>query len=118
MNNKRPETIFCDIDGTILKHKGDICFQHIEPKLLDGVLDKFREWDIRGCKIILVTGRRESTRKATEKSLCDLGIFYDQLVMGVGGGKRILINDKKDDGEETAIAVNLKRNEGLKNVSN
>ena len=37
--------------------------------------------------------------------------------MGIGGGKRILINDKKlNKNEDYAIAINLTRNEGVKNL--
>ena len=35
--------------------------------------------------------------------------------MGIGGGKRYLINDRKPNGsEDYAIAINLIRNEGIK----
>ena len=37
--------------------------------------------------------------------------------MGVGGGDRILINDRKPNSDiDTAYAINLNRNEGIKNV--
>ena len=37
--------------------------------------------------------------------------------MGVGGGDRIIINDKKFGSDiDTAYAINLCRNEGIKNV--
>jgi hypothetical protein len=37
--------------------------------------------------------------------------------MGFGGGDRILINDRKSGKtENTAFAINLTRNEGVKNV--
>ena len=37
--------------------------------------------------------------------------------MGVGGGKRYIINDRKPQGDEDyAIAINLKRNEGIKEL--
>jgi hypothetical protein len=36
--------------------------------------------------------------------------------MGVGGGPRYLINDKKPDGTLTAYAINLDRNTGLGEV--
>ena len=37
--------------------------------------------------------------------------------MGLGGGKRYLINDKKlGDSEDYAIAINLNRDEGVKGV--
>jgi len=114
-----PNTIICDIDGTLIEHKGDICKQHIDDlNLLDGTLEKIKEWDRKGYRLILLTGRREGVRKYTEDQLAKAGIFYDLLIMGVGNGKRILINDKKASSEDdTAIAFNLKRNEGIKNVN-
>lgn len=110
----RPKTIFSDIDGVIFKHEGNISQQHlITPTILPGVLKNFQEWDRLGYRIILTTGRRESTRKYTEDQLAEAGIFYDQLIMGITGGVRILINDKKPNSEEdTAISINLVRNEG------
>jgi hydroxymethylpyrimidine pyrophosphatase-like HAD family hydrolase len=112
-------TIICDIDGTLVKHKGDICKQHLNKiTLLEGTRKKLQEWDRKGYRIILLTGRRESVREFTEKQLAEAGIFYDILIMGVGNGKRFLINDKKPSGnEDTAIAINLTRNEGIENVN-
>jgi hypothetical protein len=47
------------------------------------------------------------------------GINYDQLIMGFGGGDRILINDRKSDSDrDTAYAINLKRNKGLLDENN
>lgn len=111
----RPKTIFCDIDGVLLKHHGDITKQHlVGPVLLPGALDKIREWDLEGCKIILVTGRRESVRKQTEDQLSSVGILYDILIMGITGGERVLINDKKANSEQnTATSINLERNKGF-----
>jgi len=114
----RPKTIICDIDGTLIYHHGDLSSQINEkPKLLPGVIEKINEWDKKGYNIILVTGRRESLRNETKKQLESLGIFYDQLIMGVGGGPRVLINDLKPTGtHKTAIAYNLERNIGVKEV--
>ena len=85
--------------------------------LLPGTVDKLLEWDKAGSTIILTTGRKESLRKVTEKQLWEAGIIYDQLIMGVGGGKRYIINDRKPQGDEDyAIAINLKRNEGIKEL--
>jgi mannose-6-phosphate isomerase-like protein (cupin superfamily) len=115
---KRPRTIICDIDGVIFKYFGDICFQHLTvPEILPGAYEKFKEWDVEGCHIILMTGRRESTRKETEKQLSNAGIFYDKLVMGVGGGVRVLVNDKKPEGDNTTRMVCLERNDGLKSMN-
>lgn len=115
----RPKTVFLDIDGTLIEHSENISEQFTKtPKLLDGTLEKLSEWDKMGYNIILTTGRRESVRDLTIKQLSELGIFYDQLIMGLGGGIRILINDrKKDKNYDTAIAINLNRNEGIKSIN-
>jgi ribonucleotide monophosphatase NagD (HAD superfamily) len=111
----RPKTIFCDIDGTLVKHAPP----HIASKpdhkmeLLEGTLERLLEWDKKGYNIILTTGRKESLRAVTEKQLSEVGIFYDQLVMGIGGGTRYLINDCKPDGAVTVWAINIERDKGL-----
>tara|TARA_Y100000310_G_scaffold244805_1_gene249682 strand:+ start:350 stop:712 length:363 start_codon:yes stop_codon:yes gene_type:complete len=118
MNNKS-KTIICDIDGVLLKHKNKgLSYQLTHPpKILDGTIEKLTEWDAVGYNIILITGRRESHRIITEKYLQKLGIYYDLLIMGVGGGDRVLINDRKpDSSRDTAYSINLDRNEGIKNV--
>jgi hypothetical protein len=83
---------------------------------LPGTVKKLSEWDSKGYNIVLITGRRESMRRATEEQLARLGVFYDQLIMGIGGGDRILINDNKPDGRETAFAINLERNKGIDDI--
>lgn len=120
MKDPRPITIFCDIDGTLIKHKGIATTQSTsDPIVLPGVLEKLREWDTQGYNIILTTGRKEGSRRATEEQLEKAGIIYDQLVMGIGGGPRVLINDTKppEEGDElTARAIIVERNTGLKDI--
>jgi len=113
------KTIFLDIDGTLLKHFGSQSNQILyNPELLSGSLEKLHEWDKLGYKIILVTGRKESTRNITTQQLEKLGIIYDQLIMGLGRGARVIINDLKPDSEQpTAIAYNLTRNQGVKDLT-
>ena len=96
---KRPKTIFSDIDGTLVEHISP--FKSTNPnhkmKLLPGTLEKLQDWDMKGYYIILT--------------------MYDQLVMGIGGGIRVLINDTKPYGDfNTAESINLNRNEGIKNI--
>ena len=119
MRETRPVTIFCDIDGTLVKHSSP--FLATQPdfrmELLPGTLEKLEEWDRNGYNIILTTGRRESMREITKKQLNEAGIIYDKLIMGIGGGKRYLINDKKPNGNKNyASSINLTRNEGIKNI--
>ena len=118
-NNIRPKTIFCDIDGTLVEHnpphvvaKDGHCLQ-----LLPGTIEKLQEWDKNGYNIILTTGRKESMRDVTVKQLEQVGIFYDHLIMGIGGGTRIIINDLKPNNDSsTAFAINIKRDHGIQDV--
>lgn len=112
------KTIICDIDGTLIEHTGNLTKQICgHPPILKGVLEKFAEWDHKGYNIIFITGRRESLRSLTEKMLKDLGLFYDQLIMGVGPHQRVLINDMKPDSDEPmAVAVNVERNKGFEGL--
>ena len=113
----KPKTIICDIDGVLLKHNNSGLSEQLNTKLLDETINKLTEWDIKGYNIILITGRRESQRKGTERQLSIFGIFYDTLIMGVGGGDRVIINDRKPNSDRnTAYAINLNRNEGIENV--
>jgi len=113
------KTIFCDIDGTILMHKNNI-FNNIleQPVILKGVIDNFKEWDKNNFKIILTTGRKESYRKETENQLNSLGIPYDNLIMGLPNGERIVINDRKLNSINSATrAIDVIRNQGLENIN-
>lgn len=109
------KTIFCDIDGTLLEHTGNM--SNYYGGVLPGTLAKFHEWNYAGYYIILVTGRKESLRAVTEKYLTEQGIYWDQLIMGLPRGPRVIINDCKPDTiAPTAIAVNLERNKGIAQV--
>jgi mannose-6-phosphate isomerase len=113
-----PKTVFCDIDGTLLNHSGDIIQNLSNQPILNNVLESIKAWDKNNYKIILTTGRKESTRSETEKQLLSAGIVYDQLIMGLPNGDRVLINDKKQNGiKNTAYAVNLVRNKGMEHVN-
>jgi len=113
------KTIFLDIDGTLVKHQGNLTkMMSNEMELLPSVIDKLNEWEGNGHKIILTTGRRECLRKITEEQLLKNGIFFDQLIMGLNRGERILINDIKPNNDMTvASAIEIKRNEGLKDIN-
>lgn len=119
MNESLQKTIFLDIDGTLVEHKNPHLTSLPSHKMnvLDGTIEKLLDWNKKGYVIILTTGRKESTREVTIKQLQDVGIFYDQLIMGVGRGPRIIINDNKPDGTLTAFAVNLIRNVGIGDIN-
>ena len=115
----RPYTIFCDIDGTLVKKDDPIDNQYPNHKLtlLAGTATELMKWDQNGAYIILTTGRKESFREVTIKQLAEVGIFYDHLLMGIGGGTRILINDlKENSSKRTAIGITVERNEGISGI--
>ena len=115
----RSKTIFCDLDGTLVKHSNPIDVQNpnLELEVLPGTQKRLVEWDTKGYYIVITTGRKESARQPTIKQLSRAGIIYDQLIMGFGGGDRILINDRKKDSERnTASVINLTRNKGVEDV--
>ena len=115
----KPKTIFCDLDGTLVKHTNPIDIQNpnLELEVLPGVHDKLIEWDTKGYHVVITTGRKESAREATIKQMQKAGINYDQLIMGFGGGDRVLINDRKlNSGRDTAYVINLERDTGIEDV--
>ena len=118
-NMCKTKTIFCDLDGTLVKHSNPVVIQNpdLELEVLPGTHDRLREWDLNGYYIIITTGRKESARESTIKQLQRAGIFYDQLVMGFGGSIRYIINDRKpDSNKDTAFAINIERNRGITDV--
>ena len=115
------KSIFCDVDGVLIEQVENY-MEHIANgakfKTLPGVLEKLKEWEGKNYRLILTTARKEGSRKVTEQQLSELGIFYDQLVMGLGTGPRVVINDLKPGRENVmmAEAVNVRRNEGIAKV--
>jgi len=111
------KTIFIDIDGTVLRHNGDLTTQVVTNcDVLDGVVQKFNDWNRKGYHIILTTVRKECMRDLTINQLKKAGLFYDQLVMGLPRGQRVQINDKKPDMENTAVSFSVERNKGIRDI--
>lgn len=106
------KTYFIDLDGTLLEHILDFENIYNYPKLraLPGAKEKTMKWHCQGHLIILTTARPESLRYLTEVQLRNAEIVYDELIMGIGSGERILINDYVDPLGDKAIAYNVERN--------
>jgi dTDP-glucose pyrophosphorylase len=117
-NKDKLKTIICDLDGTILKHIHRYSKINEVPTLLKGVRKKIDEWDSIGHKIILMTGRKESAREVTVNILKNLAIPYDLLIMGVGNGNRILINDKiTETSFDRSSSINVITDEGFEDIN-
>jgi hydroxymethylpyrimidine pyrophosphatase-like HAD family hydrolase len=108
------KTIFCDIDGTLCIHHEDIVRQHSEElQLLPETIEVLKQWERSGHRIILTTGRKKSHRKQLESQLRNAGIFWDELIMGLSNGPRVIVNDVKKGGEDRALSCNVARNKGI-----
>lgn len=109
-------TVICDIDGTLFKHHNRLSnVLMTELELLPGVKDQFDAWESVGCTIVLITNRPESLRQKTHELLEKHGLYYHELIMNAKS-PRVLINDLDKDGNNTAFAINIKRDEGVENV--
>ena len=112
------KTVFIDIDGTIFKHYGNLNMMvSQEPELIRGTVEKFLEWRKKEYYIVLTTARLEGMRQITQKQLTDAGLFYDQMIMGLPPGARVLINDEKPDGTKTATSFCIKRDSGIRDIN-
>ena len=90
---KKNNTYFIDLDGTIFTHAHRYSNLKNAAKLLPGVKETLDELDSRGDTIILVSARKEGARAFTERLLEEHLIPYDQLILGVSQGCRVVVND-------------------------
>lgn len=95
--SKNP-TLFIDIDGLLIRHSGHGASKqwYEDEPLVDGAKRLLDELERRGCCVVLVTARKECARQATVAQLAKHGLHYDQLVMGVTSGLRVVLNDSKE----------------------
>ena len=54
-----------------------------------------------------------AAREVVALSLAHNGCRYDHVLMGLPVGERIVINDTKPRGLETAVALNVPRDKGV-----
>ncbi len=100
------KTWIFDLDGTLVKHNG----YKIDgaDTLLPGAkeyLDALPEDD----RIFILTSRTEEYREGTICFLKEQEIRYDDILFEMPYGERIVVNDKKPSGLQTAVAINLER---------
>lgn len=106
-------TWLIDIDGTLVKHNGYLSGQD---ELLPGVKefwDKIPKKDT----VILLTARSQDHWKETLEFLQKCGLRFDHAIFNLPAGERILINDMKPSGLDTAIGINIERDIGLSNIN-
>ena len=111
-------TYFVDIDGTIVKYRKFTELSSTPPEPIQDVIDYLNEQFTNGAVIIVTTARPASYRLLTEHELNVIGLKHNQIIMNCGRGSRIILNDLDPDNLEIprAVGINLKRDEGLKNI--
>jgi ribonucleotide monophosphatase NagD (HAD superfamily) len=99
-------TWILDLDGTIVKHNG-YKIDGIDSLLPNAkeFLDSISDEDF----VVFITSRTEEYKEMTEKFLAENNIRYNSIIFNAPYGERILINDRKPSGLDTAIAVNIDR---------
>lgn len=105
-----PKTWVFDVDGTLVKHNG-----HLSPEgdeLLPGVKELFERIPATDT-IVLMTARKEENQDVLKDFLAKNNIRFDYLLTDMPQGERILINDRKPSGLQTAYAVNKNRDQAL-----
>jgi len=107
-----PHTWLIDVDGTVFAHNGH---KDGEDRLLPGVKAFWASIPVHDT-IILLSARKHDEAALTEAALRRCGLRYDQLIVGLPTGERILVNDRKPGGLVTAHAVDIARDEGLEAV--
>lgn len=103
-------TWILDLDGTIVKHNGHI--SEGKDTILPGCFDLLGQIPKKDM-IIFITSRSLQYKAVTEQFLDENKIRYDYIIYGAPFGERILINDKKESGMETAKSINLQRDAGI-----
>lgn len=102
-----------DLDGTVMKHNG---WEDSNEALLPGVKEF---WDSIPADdyIIITSARALKYQDSTLKFLDSQGLRYNHYIFDLPIGERILINDIKPSGLDTAIGINVERNLGLSNIT-
>ena len=101
-----------DLDGTILLHNGHLNSGDV---VLPGVQEFWRKIPSSDI-IIILSARDEKYRPTTENFLKEKGLRFNNLIMSLPKGERLIFNDKKPKGLETAIAINVNRDDGLEDI--
>lgn len=105
-------TWLIDLDGTIFEHNSHLYGNDL---LLDGVKEFFEKIP-KDDYIIIITARKKKYKENTIQNLENNNIRFNLILFDMPIGERILINDIKPKGLKTAIAINVKRNNGLNDI--
>ena len=110
---KKKCAIFCDIDGTLIKYREFSTYKSTKAEPIKNTIKEINRAFNKGHNVILTTARPEYLRFHTLRELNKLNIQYHMLLMSIGRGPRILINDNKPSNKLGAYAINVERDNGF-----
>lgn len=111
---EKKNTYFVDIDGTIFIYRKFETYESTEAQVIKSTKQFLQKVNDEGHMIVLTTARPEYLRELTVYELTKNGIPYHRLIMQIERGPRYLINDTDPNNPgERAIAINVKRDEGI-----
>jgi len=107
-----------DIDGTIVKYRK---FSELSTSVLtpiQDVIDYLNKSYDEGAHIVITTARPPQYELFTKQELEKLGVKYHQIIMGIGRGTRVVLNDKDPEMPELprAWGINFTRDKGLQDI--
>jgi len=111
-------TFFVDIDGTIVKYRK---FSELSTAVLTPIQDVInflnKSYD-EGAHIVITTARPPQYELFTKQELEKLGVKYHQMIMGIGRGTRVVLNDKDPEMPDLprAWGINFTRDKGLQDI--
>lgn len=111
-------TFFVDIDGTIVKYRK---FSELSTSVLtpiQDVIDFLNKSYDEGAHIVITTARPPQYELFTKQELEKLGVKYHQMIMGIGRGTRVVLNDKDPEMPDLprAWGINFTRDKGLQDI--
>lgn len=108
-------TIFCDLDGTLIRHVPIPSVSGDEIEVIPGSAEKLKEFQEKGYMIVLTTSRPQHKVFGIMDKLKEAGLEFDQVICDLPLGPRHLINDTKND-EIRAFAHPVSRDEGITGI--
>jgi uridine kinase len=114
--NSAKGTVFCDLDGTLIKHVSIPSETGEEIEILEGSSEKLKELKEKGYHLILTTSRPHHKIFGIINKLKAHGIEFDQIISDLPVGPRHLINDDKGEERRAFIHI-LERDKGIKNIN-
>ena len=118
MTVKKNPTLFVDIDGTLVVYREfkNLANSKLEP--VQDVVDFVNKSYDEGAHVVITTARPPEYEVFTKEELEKIGVRYHQMIMGIGRGTRVVLNDKDPEMPDLprAWGINFTRDKGLQDI--